>query len=121
MYVPHSQPCGEGLCPVYVQEAWLTCWQAILSQFSKSKKAVSVDGDGDDDDDADAFAELEDDEEVDEDEIEAANEVDPDREASDRATIEEVAQKIDKDLQLSQTDINLGCFALTKVRSILES
>lgn len=55
------------------------------------------------------------DEEVDEEEIEAANETDPDREASDRADIEGVAQEVDKELALSETDINLGCFALTKV------
>jgi hypothetical protein len=75
------------------------------------KKSVSDDADGD----AGAFAELEEDEEVDEEEIEAANEVDADREANDRTDIEEVAREVDEELGLSLADINLGRFALTKV------
>jgi hypothetical protein len=114
MHVSYLEFGGEGSYNAYFAEIQLNCFQAILSQFSKSKKSVSDDPDGDTD--ADAFAELEEDEEVDEEEIEAANEVDADREASDRAVIEEVAQDVDNELGLSLTDINLGCFALTKVR-----
>ena len=114
MHVSYFKFGGEGSYRdnAYFAEIQLNCFQAILSQFSKSKKSVSDDADGD----AGAFAELEEDEEVDEEEIEAANEVDADREACDRADIEEVARDVDEELGLSLYDINLGCFALTKVR-----
>ena len=114
MHVSYFKFGGEGSYRdnAYFVEIQLNCFQAILSQFSKSKKSVSDDADGD----AGAFAELEEDEEVDEEEIEAANEVDADREACDRADIEEVAREVDEELGLSLHDINLGCFALTKVR-----
>ena len=59
--------------------------------------------------------ELEEDEEVDEEEIEAADEIDPERETGDSADIEELTQEVDEELNLSQTDTDLGCFALTKV------
>ena len=120
MHVSYFKFGGEGSYRdnAYFVEIQLNCFQAILSQFSKSKKSVSDDADGDAgaDDDAGAFAELEEDEEVDEEEIEATNEVDADREACDRADIEEVARDVDEELGLSLYDINLGCFALTKVR-----
>ena len=114
MHVSYFKFGGEGSYHdnAYFVEIQLNCFQAILSQFSKSKKSVSDDADGD----ASTFAELEEDEEVDEEEIEAANEVDADREACDRADIEEVAREVDEELGLSLHDINLGCFALTKVR-----
>ena len=112
MHVSYLKFGGEGSYNAYFVEIQLNCFQAILSQFSKSKKSVSDDADGD----AGAFAELKEDEEVDEEEIEAANEVDADREACDRADIEEVAREVDEELGLSLADINLGCFALTKVR-----
>ena len=114
MHVSYFKFGGEGSYRdnAYFVEIQLNCFQAILSQFSKSKKSVSDDADGD----AGAFAELEEDEEVDEEEIEATNEVDADREACDRADIEEVAREVDEELGLSLHDINLGCFALTKVR-----
>jgi hypothetical protein len=47
--------------------------------------------------------------------MEAANEIDSDREAGDSADIEELTQEVDDELDLSQAEINLGCFALTKV------
>ena len=114
MHVSQFKFGGGGLYHdnAYFAEIQLNCFQAILSQFSKSKKSVSDDADGD----AGAFAELEEDEEVDKEEIKAANEVDADREACDRADIEEVPREVDKELGLSLHDINLGCFALTKVR-----
>ena len=112
MHVSYLKFGGEGSYNAYFVEIQLNCFQAILSQFSKSKKSVSDDADGD----AGAFAELKEDEEVDEEEIEAANEVDADREACDRADIEEVAREVDEELGLSLADINLGCFALMKVR-----
>ena len=114
MHVSYFKFGGEGSYRynAYFVEIQLNCFQAILSQFSKSKKSVSDDTDGD----AGAFAELEEDEEVDEEEIKATNEVDADREACDRADIEEVAREVDEELGLSLYDINLGCFALTKVR-----
>ena len=114
MHVSYFKFGGEGSYRdnAYFVEIQLNCFQAILSQFSKSKKSVSDDADSD----AGAFTELEEDKEVDEEEIEATNEVDADREACDRADIEEVAQEVDEELGLSLYDINLGCFALTKVR-----
>jgi hypothetical protein len=111
MHVSYFKFGGEGLYNAYFVEIQLNCFQAILSQFSKSKKSVSNDADGD----ASAFTELKEDEEVDEEEIEAANEVDADREASDRTNIEEVAREVDEELGLSLADINLGHFALMKV------
>ena len=112
MHVSYLKFGGEGWYTAYFVEIQLNCFQAILSQFSKSKKSVSDDADAD----ASAFAELEEDEEIDKEEIEATNEVDADREACDRVDIEEVAQEVDEELGLSLADINLGCFALTKVR-----
>ena len=111
MHVSYLKFGGEGSYNAYFVEIQLNCFQAILSQFSKSKKSVSDDADVD----AGAFAELEEDEEIDKEEIEAANEVDADWEACDRVDIEEVAREVDEELGLSLADINLGCFALTKV------
>jgi hypothetical protein len=47
--------------------------------------------------------------------MEAANEIDSDREAGDSADIEELTQEVDDELNLSQAENDLGCFALTKV------
>jgi len=112
MHVSYLKFGGEGLYTTYFVEIQLNCFQAILSQFLKSKKLVSNDPDGD----AGAFAELEEDEEINKEEIKAANEVDADWEACDRVDIEEVAREVNEELGLSLADINLGCFALTKVR-----
>lgn len=69
---------------------------------------------GDDTNDV-TFAELDVDEEVDEEDIEAANEADLNREVSDSMDIEEVTWEVDEELGLTWSDINLGCFTLTKV------
>jgi hypothetical protein len=111
MHVSYLKFGGEGSYNGYFVEIQLNCFQTIFSQFLKSKKSVSDDADSD----ASAFTELKEDEEVDEEEIEATNEVDADREVCDRKDIEAVAQEVDEELGLSSADINLGCFALTKV------
>jgi hypothetical protein len=89
----------------------ITCFsQAILSQFASKKKASTESVDNDNDNDA-----------PDEEEIEAAAEVDPEREAHDALEIEELAEEVEQDLEdmddleLSEAGIALGRSAMTKV------
>jgi hypothetical protein len=91
--------------------------QAILSQFSKSNKATP-DFNEDNDNDAVfcALQEEDDDEEVDLDVYDDDGAV----EASDNAMVDEIVRDVDQELfgeRLSQEDINLGCFSLSKVCS----
>jgi len=98
--------------------------QAILSQFSQKNKATS-DLTEDAADEA-VFLDLDDTTNEEEDEVAEANaedadELEPSIEASDNAMLNEVATELEEDSPsdiplLTRAEINLGCFAITKVR-----
>lgn len=108
--------------------------QAILSQFTQEKKKKktapaesdnpSDNEDSDDEDGIDAddteFSELL--KEIEQDDIEDdsaadyAEDVDAGREAADDIDIRKVGRAVQKDMQLTSADTNLGRFSLTKVR-----
>lgn len=93
-------------------------WQAILSQFSRTRK--SSDDEFDDHCDEALLKEI--DEPANEEDEEAAEDEDSDCEASDAAVLGSLDEELDIDndgLELTQDDINLGRFAIHKVMSQL--
>jgi len=97
--------------------------QAILSQFSHSKKTSDTTSENDEDDTALHALEHEDGEEYAEPEPDDGDDIDPAVQSSDSAMVDEAAAEADADdslPQLTQEQINLGRFSLSKVRIVVE-